>query len=120
MSTETRQDQSVKVGDVFFAMWGYEQTNIDFVKVISISKTGKSVKAVSIGQKIIEKSGFMSETVAPDPENIKSKEVILRIDKRNQDNPELVLRGSYYYSGEEKQLQTLWRYERPLNQSHYA
>lgn len=114
------QDQSIKIGDVFFAMWGYEQTNIDFVKIVSLSKTGKTVKAVSIGQKIISEAGFMSETVAPDPENVKSKEVTLRIDVRNQDNPELVLRGSYYYSDEEKQLQTLWRYTKPLYQSHYA
>jgi len=116
------QQISVKVNDIFYGSWGYEQTNIDFVKVIEISKTGKTVKAVSIGQKMIEGSqGFMSEKVAPDPDHIISKQpVTLRIEIRP--NEDTVLRGSYHYSvdGTSKHLGTLWRYDTPLYQSHYA
>ena len=118
------QQTEVKINDIFYASWGYDQTNIDFVKVIDISKTGKTVKAVSIGQKMIEGSqGFMSEKVAPDPDNIISKEPVKLHIKNGYSNPnEIILRGSYHYStdGMSKHLGTLWRYDTPMYQSHYA
>lgn len=38
--------KSVKVGDIYYASWGYDQTNIDFYMVLS--KTPKTVKVVKI------------------------------------------------------------------------
>lgn len=32
----------VKKGDLFETSWGYDQTNYDFIVVVSISKTGKT------------------------------------------------------------------------------
>lgn len=114
----------VKVNDIFYASWGYEQTNIDFVKVIGISASGKTVKAVSIGAKTIKQLTDMSETVAPDPDHVISKEPVnLKITKSTWNaTPEILLRGSYHYSsdGTSKHLGTLWRYKDPLYQSHYA
>lgn len=116
-------NMGVKKGDIFYASWGYDQTNIDFVKVIEISKSGKSVKAVTIGHNYIERLTDMSEKTSPDPDRVISKSpVTLRIQKRCNGSEELVLRGSYHYSlnGESKHLGTLWRYEHPMYQSHYA
>ena len=42
----------LKVGDILYSSWGYDQTNIDFYLVKAISD--KSVKIVEIGQKIVD------------------------------------------------------------------
>lgn len=34
-----------KVGDVFYRSWGYDQTNVDFYELVSLSSTGKTGKA---------------------------------------------------------------------------
>lgn len=34
----------VEVGTMFVCSWGYDQTNVDFYKVVGISPSGKSVK----------------------------------------------------------------------------
>lgn len=56
-----------KVGDILYASWGYEQTNIDFYKVVGL--TAKSVKIVKIGQKRTddETGHWLSEYVVADP-----------------------------------------------------
>ena len=35
---------SVKVGDVFYSSWGYDQTNADFYQVVGLTPSGKSAK----------------------------------------------------------------------------
>lgn len=39
---------AVKVGDVFYSSWGYDQTNVDFYKVVA--KTKARIKVVAIGK----------------------------------------------------------------------
>lgn len=34
----------LKVGDILYSSWGYDQTNIDWYQVVSVTKSGKSVK----------------------------------------------------------------------------
>lgn len=67
---QTTQGNKILVGDVFYSSWGYDQTNIDYYKVTSISKTGKTCYVVRIASKTVKHTGFMSEMVAPDPEII--------------------------------------------------
>lgn len=44
---ETQNDCGVKVGDIFSASWGYEQTNVDFFQVIAlVGKTSVRVREV--------------------------------------------------------------------------
>lgn len=102
------RSQPVKVGDIFERSWGYEQTNVDFYKVVELTKTGKSAKAIKIGQKLVKQTGFMSETVIPDPDKIiGEKPQTLRIKQYRND-------GTIYIGG-------LWRwYGTPCHQSHYA
>lgn len=35
---------AVKVGDFFYSSWGYDQTNVDFYKVVGMTASGKSVR----------------------------------------------------------------------------
>lgn len=42
---------NVKVGDVFIATWGYEQTNNDFFQVVKVC--GKSVRVRQVKPKVI-------------------------------------------------------------------
>lgn len=42
--TATETETVVKVGDFFYTSWGYDQTNVDFYKVVGMTASGKSVK----------------------------------------------------------------------------
>lgn len=53
----------VKVGDVFFDSWGYEQTNIDFYQVVGLRGTTQIILA-AIGKEG-RAIGFCSEMVKP-------------------------------------------------------
>ena len=65
------QREEVPVGSILVDSWGYDQTNIDYYKVVSVSPSGKSVMVVKVGQKMVEGSeGFMSESVLPNPESV--------------------------------------------------
>ena len=57
----------VEIGHILSASWGYDQTNIDYYKVIR--KTATMVELRAIGQKYVEASSSMSEYVMPDPDN---------------------------------------------------
>ena len=65
VSTETVV-RPVQVGDIFVSSWGYDQTNIDYYVVESVTKSGKSVKVHKIGSKVVGASGT-SDKVVPDP-----------------------------------------------------
>lgn len=48
MTTATIEKQAVKVGDIFFTSWGYDQTNVEFYKVVRC--TDKTVWVQETGQ----------------------------------------------------------------------
>ena len=51
-----------KVGDIFSSSWGYDQTNCDFVQVVSV--TDKSVRVREIAQNA-EQTGYLSGYTKP-------------------------------------------------------
>jgi hypothetical protein len=57
----------VEIGHILSASWGYDQTNIDYYKVIR--KTAAMVEVQAIGQFYVEAQSSMSEYVMPNPEN---------------------------------------------------
>lgn len=59
--------EELEIGQIFYASWGYDQTNIEFYKVVK--KTAKMIWLRAIGQEYLEQTGFMSEYVTADPEN---------------------------------------------------
>lgn len=54
----------VKVGDFFYSSWGYDQTNIDFYKVVGITPSGKSVKVRQWSSKRVGGSEY-SDSMVP-------------------------------------------------------
>lgn len=57
----------IKVGDIFKATWGYDQTNVDFYVVTRL--TPKMVELQECGYKTVgDPTSWASDNVAPDPE----------------------------------------------------
>ena len=56
---------SIKAGDIYYTSWGYDQTNVDFYKVIEVK--GQKVTLIQIGSKIVDNNGS-SDSVVADPE----------------------------------------------------
>ena len=65
MSTSTIEKVKVqpKVGDILYSSWGYDQTNIDFYKVVKVSEF--SVWIQELSKKIVEVTGWAHEKVVP-------------------------------------------------------
>ena len=51
METET-MTAGPRVGDVLVSSWGYDQTNVDFYRVVSLTASGKSVRIVPVAQRV--------------------------------------------------------------------
>jgi len=54
----------IKPGTIFKSSWGYDQTNIDFYKVVKTS--AKSVWLIKVGQEILSESIYGEEVVPAD------------------------------------------------------
>jgi len=64
VDTKTKREIIMKVNDILVSCWGYEQTNVNFYKVVAV--TAKSVKVVGVGQKIVKRETGLSDYVIPD------------------------------------------------------
>jgi hypothetical protein len=78
---ERKLPHTLVVGDIMVYSWGYDQTNIDFYQVISV--TPKTVKVQKIyGQAVDGSEGFMCCNVVPVKSKFISKEVLTKkVDK---------------------------------------
>ena len=52
-----------QVGDILYSSWGYDQTNIEFFKVIKVSEF--SVWIQEIGKQVVEVTGWAHQNVVP-------------------------------------------------------
>ena len=43
-----------QVGDVLVSSWGYDQTNVDFWRVVSLTASGKSARIMPLPQRVVE------------------------------------------------------------------
>jgi len=150
ITQEEFKDATVKIGDLFYTHWGYDQTNTEMYKVTKISPTGKTVMVRQIGTKSKEGSGgFMCDQAMPDPDfeikvriydeekhyYIDQKEHLpdlrVKISRSSSWNPKskkheeigsVLLRGSVYYAHESKHLQNLYpiKKEESTYRSWYA
>lgn len=110
---------TVDIGDIFYDSWGYDQTNIDFYQVFSVSPSGKSARVRKIASRNLGEDGFMSNKVIPEPGKIieslsfqPGEKSNLRINKPAWANGEIYL-GSGRHS--------LSRWEgNAMTESHYA
>ncbi|NJO58756.1 MAG: hypothetical protein HC836_10535 [Richelia sp. RM2_1_2] len=58
----SKSGRDLKVGDIVYASWGYDQTNIDFYQVVAL-KGNVSVVVRKIAQHTVKCAGPMSERV---------------------------------------------------------
>ena len=70
--------RSLRVGDILYSSWGWEQTNIDFYQVIAIR--GCTVRLRQLDPRITE-DGYMCGTTVPIPDAFKGKAQSHRITK---------------------------------------
>ena len=72
-------DLGINVGDIFYNSWGYDQTNIDYYKVVRLTPAG--VEIVPIGKKYVERNGPGGDQVVPDPDSIREWDTITGIER---------------------------------------
>lgn len=66
-----------KIGDILYTSWGYDQTNINFYKVIGL-KGKQTVELREIGSKIVSGTGGPTTHVVADPDRFISDKVLLK------------------------------------------
>lgn len=70
--------ESLRVGDILYSSWGWEQTNIDFYQVVAIR--GSAVDLRQLDQRTTE-DGYMCGTTVPLPDVFKGKTHTHRLSK---------------------------------------
>jgi hypothetical protein len=113
----TVAELGVKVGDIFYASWGYDQTNVDFFEVVGV--TAKSVKIVRTAQSVVTGDGTPNEGVVPrkgsfhshgnglagDPNDYGNDPVTKRVQAGYQGRPRITLNtyaSAYLWDGTPK------------------
>lgn len=87
---------TVKVGDIFYNSWGYDQTNIDFYVVDAVSPTGKTCTVRPCGSQIVEAHGPGGNRVVPDPSTTRRFDVITGLpDKQGRMTKQCKIRSGY-------------------------
>ena len=85
-------NRPVQAGDIFEASWGYDQTNIDYYLVQSVTASGKSVRLVKIGQTLTDQGGRFGDHVIPDPSRVLSTPTLHRIGTGWRGQPSIKVR----------------------------
>lgn len=83
--------RSLRVGDILYSSWGWEQTNIDFYQVIAIR--GSAIDLRQLDQRTTE-DGYMCGTTVPLPDVFKGKTHTHRLSKIISASTHTVLRGN--------------------------
>jgi len=98
-------------GDVYEALWGYDQTNVDFIQVEEVSPTGKSALCRMMGERIVGPQEPLAEWVIPG--EAYGEPFRLRVKGDH-------LVGTYPFVKGGKRFDYFWRHEgKPILQTHY-
>jgi len=62
---QMQEQKPVAVGDIFKNSWGYDMTINDYVRVLEVSPTGKTIKVVMLGKKVTNDDGLGSGRSVP-------------------------------------------------------
>ena len=99
--------KTVKAGDIFYCSWGYDQTNIDFYEVVSVSGLTAEIRAINSSE---TEDGFMCGKSSPVPHSFSGEPMKKRIQSYS---------GEPYFSG--TCGHSISPYDgKPLYCSHYA
>lgn len=60
------RDHNVKVGDIYYCSWGYDQTNIDFYKVVDVRGSRIDLKELTTDFVSFGQGGYEDEVTAGD------------------------------------------------------
>lgn len=91
-----RQNHKLKVGDIFETSWGYDQTNYEYIVVLSISPSGKTAICQRTACETLNNNEQAPQAYKQKPINKPFGEKFrLKVDRRY--NNEISLRGSYPY-----------------------
>jgi hypothetical protein len=91
-------DLGVKVGDIFYSSWGYDQTNVEFYEVVRL--TGASVVVREVAQQV-ERSSPPQDYVVPVPGDYIGPEMTKRIQNGGPD-------GKHYFTVNSSASAWLW------------
>lgn len=80
---EASANHGVKVGDVFRSSWGYDQTNVDYYQVLSVSN--KTATFCKIAQ-LSESDGFLQGNCVPAPNQFIGKPFKKLIQKSSKES----------------------------------
>ena len=68
---DRKKPHDLEIGAILYDSWGYDQTNVDFYKVVS--RTNRTVEVVQIGTKILDDengNNFTADSVVADPDRV--------------------------------------------------
>ena len=103
-----------EVGQVLYNSWGYDQTNVDFYKIIEVNE--KSIKMIEIGgQNVPGSEGMMCCRVRPNPA-VEIGEPILKIIQARMSNGQ----PSYYVKSQHGRIGVYDKGEKGTYCSFYA
>lgn len=55
----------LEVGDVVYTSWGYDQTQVEFYRVVALTPSGKSVRVVQVGAYDMATGDNMHRSLVP-------------------------------------------------------
>lgn len=79
---ERKQPHTYQVGDFIDCMWGYDQTNVDFFKVVEVV-SDQTIRIAKVRQSFTEQNGVYGDKVIPTNEII-GKEKTKRVGRDNR------------------------------------
>lgn len=104
---------SVKPGDIFYTSWGYDQTNYDFLIILSISPTKKTCQCQMVHRNHLRVS--IPSNVQKPNHNRYGDIFRMKIDYSYLKDGIPTLRGSYPYcndgSMKHTRLDTFWKWD---------
>jgi hypothetical protein len=104
-----RMVSEMKKGDLYYTSWGYDQTNYDYIMVLGVSKSGKTVKAQKAKSQYLG-SEYQTNKQLPLQETFGD---IFQMKVKEGYSGDIVLRGSYPFcndgSMEHKRLDTFYK-----------
>jgi len=107
----------IKIGQVYYTSWGYDQTNIDMLRIVSVSPSGKTVMCRMIGKEDIPESFGL---VKPSDNGLHGEPFRMHI-KEYGTAPDMhqYLVGSYPYCEGDKRLGHFGIYDHPVYETPY-
>lgn len=86
-------------GTIIYTSWGYEQTNVDFYKIVS--RKGMTATIVAIGSESNQDHGWMSGTKSAAPDREYGEPFRMRITKYNgKERASIDGHGAYIWEGQ--------------------